>query len=391
MSKIEEMLDQMCPEGVEFKRIDGLVTISRGEQFNKRDMIDGGEYPVLNGGVDFSGFTDSFNEDANTITISQGGASAGYVNWVEKKFWAGAHCYIVKLIDDSILDKKYLFYYLKNVEKKLMESKQGAGIPGLSRAKVYDLEVPVPPIEVQREVVKVLDSFAELIAALTAELSARKKQYEFYRKNLLAFDPEDDTVEWPTVRLLFDMRNGYTPSKSNSSFWNNGTIPWFRMEDIRENGRVLYNAIQSIHPSAVKRKGLFKANSIILATSATIGEHALVKVDCLTNQRFTCLTPKASWQKKIDIKYIYFYMFLVDDWCKAHINQGNFAGVDMVAFSQLQIPIPTLTEQKKIVAILEKLEALTTSLSEGLPAEIKARQKQYEYYRDQLLTFKRAN
>ena len=219
MSKIEEMLDQMCPEGVEFKRIDGLVTISRGEQFNKRDMIDGGEYPVLNGGVDFSGFTDSFNEDANTITISQGGASAGYVNWVEKKFWAGAHCYIVKLIDDSILDKKYLFYYLKNVEKKLMESKQGAGIPGLSRAKVYDLEVPVPPIEVQREVVKVLDSFAELIAALTAELSARKKQYEFYRKNLLAFDPEDDTVEWPTVRLLFDMRNGYTPSKSNSSFW----------------------------------------------------------------------------------------------------------------------------------------------------------------------------
>lgn len=98
-----------------------------------------------------------------------------------------------------------------------------------------------------------------------------------------------DCIKYVELREAFDLKNGYTPLKSNATFWKNGTIPWFRMEDIRENGRILSDSMQHITPEAVKGS-LFPANSIIVATSATIGEHALITVDSLANQRFTYLT-----------------------------------------------------------------------------------------------------
>lgn len=186
------------------------------------------------------------------------------------------------------------------------------------------------------------------------------------------------------------MRNGYTPSKSKSEYWTNGTIPWFRMEDIRENGHILNDSIQHITPIAVKGK-LFPANSIILATSATIGEHALITVDSLANQRFTYLTVKNEYSNQLNMKYIYYYFFKIDEWCKNNLNVSSFASVDMDKFKKLKFPIPPLEEQERIVSILDRFDKLCNDISEGLPAEIEARQKQYEYYRDKLLTFKMRN
>ena len=161
------------------------------------------------------------------------------------------------------------------------------------------------------------------------------------------------------------------------------------MEDLRENGRILTDSIQKIHPSAVKKNGLFKSGSIIVATSATIGEHALVLVDCLANQRFTCLTVKDEYKNRVDNMFLFYYMFKVDEWCKAHTVQGNFPGVDMNQFPYVLIPLPNIEEQKRIATILDRFNTLVNDLSKGLPAEIEARRQQYEYYRDQLLTFKR--
>ena len=183
------------------------------------------------------------------------------------------------------------------------------------------------------------------------------------------------------------MKNGYTPSTSNNDFWNNGTIPWFRMEDIRLNGGVLNDAIQHITPMALKKSGPFKANSIICATSATIGVHALIQCDFLSNQRFTCLTLKDEYIKLIDMKYIYYYCFILDEYCKNNLNQGNFSSVDMNAFKRFEFKIPSLEIQKKIVNVLEHFDKLVNDISEGLPAEIEARRKQYEYYRNKLLSF----
>ena len=190
---------------------------------------------------------------------------------------------------------------------------------------------------------------------------------------------------------VFETRNGYTPSKSEKSFWNGKTVvPWFRMEDIREQGRILTDSSQHVTVQAVKGK-LFPENSIIVSTSATIGEYALVKVPSLANQRFTYLILKAEYKNLIDMQYVFHYCFKLGEYCKSHLNQGNFASVDMISFSKFVFTIPTLKKQKEIANILDRFDKLCNDISIGLPAEIAARQKQYEYYRDKLLTFKELN
>ena len=189
-----------------------------------------------------------------------------------------------------------------------------------------------------------------------------------------------------SLKTIFDTKNGYTPSKSNDEYWNSDDIPWFRMEDIRANGRVLNKALQYVSDSAIKGTP-FPPNSIIVSTSATIGEHALITVPFLSNQRFTCLMLKSDYKDLIDIEYIYYYCFKLGEYCKNHLNQGNFASVDMVKFNEYIFSIPCIKKQKEIVAILKRFDTLCNDLTSGLPAEIEARQKQYEYYRDKLLSF----
>lgn len=194
---------------------------------------------------------------------------------------------------------------------------------------------------------------------------------------------EGETVEWKTLGEVFHTRNGYTPSKTNDDFWKGGTIPWFRMDDIRASGRILNDSTLHITPQAVKKNGLFKANSIILATSATVGEHAFLQQDSLANQRFTNFEIRDSLKGQLLPKFVFYYFFLVDEWCKQHLVIGNFPSVDVQQLISLPFPIPPLRVQARIVEILDKF----TQLEAELQAELEARRKQYAYYRDQLLNF----
>ncbi|GAA7471869.1 hypothetical protein MMM100_09700 [Helicobacter pylori] len=191
-------------------------------------------------------------------------------------------------------------------------------------------------------------------------------------------------VEFKTLEEVFEIKNGYTPSKKNPEFWEKGTIPWFRMEDIRENGRILKDSIQHITPKALKGKKLFPKNSIIISTTATIGEHALLIVDSLANQQFTFLSKKANYNLALDMKFFFYQCFLLGEWCKNNTNVSGFASVDMTAFKKYKFPIPPLEVQQEIVKILDAFTELNTELN----TELKARKKQYEYYREKLLTFK---
>lgn len=196
-----------------------------------------------------------------------------------------------------------------------------------------------------------------------------------------------DGVEFRTMEEVFEIRNGYTPSKNNPDFWEGGTIPWFRMEDIRQNGRILSDAIQHITPAAIKGKGLFPANSIIIATTATIGEHALVIADSLANQQFTNLTVRKSLSACLLPKFVFYYMFVIDEWCKKNVNAGNFASVDMKRFKKLDFPLPPIEVQTEIIHILDKFTSLEVELEMDLEVELDCRKRQYEYYRDKLLSF----
>ena len=193
-------------------------------------------------------------------------------------------------------------------------------------------------------------------------------------------------VEWKTLEEIFTLKNGYTPSKSVEEYWIRGTVPWFRMEDLRASGRILNNSVQKVHIKGVKGK-LFPKNSIIMATTATIGEHALITVEHLCNQQFTNFVIKKEYQERLNIKFAYYYFFIIDKKAKDNISISSFPSVQMTKLKKWMFPIPPLSVQKEIVGILDAFTAHAAELTAELTAELNERKKQYNYYLNKLLTF----
>ena len=391
MSKLERLIQQYCPDGVEYYKVKDIYKRIKGTPITAGKMK---EIANSNGSVKiFAGgktAIDANEEDIPNATITRVPAvlvqSRGVIDviYYDKPFTFKNELW--GYTTDNKIAVKYLYYVLKNNVQVFRDAASGMGaLPQISLKVTEDFEIPVPPLPVQEEIVRILDAFTEL----QAELQKRQQQYNFYRDNLLNFNRGGQEIKWMKMSDVFEIRNGYTPSKANNDFWEGGTIPWFRMEDIRQNGRILSDSISHITPKGVKGKGFFSANSFIIATTATIGEHALLIADSLANQRFTNLKIRKSLEKELSIKFFYYYLFIIDEWCKSNINLSNFASVDMVKFNNLRIPIPPLEEQNRIVAILDRFDTLTNDLTSGLPAEMEKRRQQYEYYRDRLLTFKR--
>lgn len=308
------------------------------------------------------------------------------------------HIMRLRLSNPNIITSMYVNYMLgsDNVQNQINKKAKGLTRFGLTKTQWQQIVIPIPcsdnpekSLEIQQEIVRVLDELTTLTNQLTTELETerqnRKKQFEFFREQLLSF--EKGNVEWKELKDIFYLKNGYTPSKSKEEYWTDGTIPWFRMEDIRKNGRVLNKAIQNVNISAIKGGKLFPANSLIVATSATIGEHALVTVPYLSNQRFTNLSLKEDYTLKYNVEFLNYYCFILDEWCKNNTTIGNFAGVDMTKFKKFLFPIPPLEEQERIVKLLDQFDATHTAIEEEITKEIKLRTQQYEYYREKLLSF----
>lgn len=409
MSKLQELINKLCPNGVEFKPLGELVGYEQPTKYivHSTEYSNHFETPVLTAGQSFIlGYTnekfDIYPASENDPVIIFDDFTTSF-HWVDFPFKVKSSALKILRPKTKFANFKYIHYAMQCI----------GFVPGehtrhwISKYSLFT--IPVPPIEVQEEIVRILDSFSDYAAELQAELQARKQQYEYYRNLLLTFNPSaygcgtDDEqkdgvttweghnykIQWKKLGDVFEMRNGYTPSKNNSEFWVGGTIPWFRMDDIRENGRILSDSIQHITPSAIKGKGLFEANSFILATTATIGEHALIIADSLANQRFTNLKVRKSLSNLLVTKFIYYYMFIVDDFCKKNTNVSGFASVDMDKLKRMPFPIPPLELQEKIASILDRFETLVNDLTNGLPAEIAAVKDQYEYYRNKLLNFKK--
>ena len=356
---------------VDFDKLE-KVKISPSEKQNK----------VRYGDILFTGSSET-SEDA--------GMSSSITTTIEEDIYLNSFSFGVRFNEDVELIPEFSKYLFRSHFMRAAISKTASGVTrfNISKERLKKLPIPLPPLSVQQEIVRILDKFTQLEAELEAELDCRKRQYEYYRNNLLTFNEiggGGTKVEWKTLGEVFTLRNGYTPSKSNNDFWENGTIPWFRMEDIRLGSSILKKAIQTITPEAVKGK-LFPANTIIMATSATVGEHALIEVDFMCNQRFTCFILNKEYQTLFDIKFLYYYFFLLDEKAKQSVNVSSFPSVQMNELRKWEIPLPPLSEQQRIATILDKFDTLVNSISEGLPKEIALRRKQYEYYREKLLSF----
>lgn len=377
MNEIEKILKKIGSNKVDWVKLGDVCTFTRGKPLSSSDTIPG-NVPVVSGGQKPSFYHNRPNRVRNTITVAGSGASAGFVSYWEIPIWV-ADAFTVDPYEKLTL--KYVYYFLKNNQEKIYRLQKGAGVPHVHGNDIAGIKIPVPKVPIQNWIVLILDSFTMLIDKMKQEVELRKKQMEYYREKLLLFDEQE--ADFVKIKDLFDTKNGYTPSTKNPDFWTDKGIPWVKMEDIRENGTVLSDSTKHITMSAVKGSKLFNANSIILATSATIGVHALVTVPHLSNQRFTNIYPKKEYENKIDMKYAYYYFFKIDRWCKEHVTLGNFAGVNMSDFYDYDFPVPPLSTQRSIVSTLDAFEQYISKL-ERL---ITLREKQYAYYREKLLTF----
>ncbi|GAA8214970.1 hypothetical protein HpKG25_06340 [Helicobacter pylori] len=191
MHKIETLLQTLAPKGVEFRKLGEVCEIIRGKRVTKKEILDKGKYPVVSGGIGFMGYLNEYNREENTITIAQYG-TAGFVNWQNQKFWANDVCFSV--IPKETLINRYLYYVLTNMQNYLYSISNRSAIPySISSNNIMQITIPIPPLEVQQEIVKILDQFSilttDLQTGIPAEIEARKKQYEYYREKLLTFKP----------------------------------------------------------------------------------------------------------------------------------------------------------------------------------------------------------
>lgn len=402
MTKLEQLIKELCPNGVKYVAIKDYFTRLKGTPITAGKMkeIDSpdGEIRIFAGGKTVINAHEKDIPNANITRVPAVLVQLrGVIDFIyyEKPFTFKNEMWAYTA--ENKITVKYLYYFLQNNTQHFRDSASGMGsLPQISLHVTEDFKIPVPPLEVQAEIVKILDEYSTSVTALQQELekelTARKKQYEYYRDFLLDFDVHEggtNECEWRTIKEIFDIRNGYTPSKSNVEYWENGIIPWFRMDDIRENGRILSNSIQHIARKGVKKSGIFPANSLIMSTTATIGEHALIKTNFVCNQQITCFSLKQEYSSKINIKFVFYLFFNFGEWCRNNVNNGGgLPIINTAKLSTYKIPIPTIEKQKRIVSILDRFDKLCNDISEGLPAEIEARRKQYEYYRDKLLSFK---
>lgn len=380
MSKLDDLIQKYCPNGVEYKEVKDVCNISKGVQFNKRDMNKIGTFPVINGGILPSGYIERYNQEKNTITISQGGASAGYVNWQNQKFWAGAHCYSVKALS-NIVDR-YLYHFLKMKEYILQRCQHGAGIPSLSKSIIENLLIPVPPLPVQEEIAHILDSFTKFNEELNQELIIRKKQYEYYRDKLLNFNNNIPQIK--LKNCILETKNIKTNDILNKLYIDLSSVD-------RLDHKIKDTSIINFDNAPSRAKQIVYKDDILFATT-----RPMLKRYCIVNEAFDnqiCSTGFCilrADKNKVLPKWIYYSIGTTSffEFIQLYQKGSSYPAITNTDVKEYKIFLPSLDKQKFIISILDKFDTLCNDLSIGLPAEIEARKKQYEYYRDKLLTFK---
>lgn len=385
VSKLDDLIQEYCPDGVETKSLGVVCDIKTGKGITSKDTVIDGAYPVVSGGVGIMGYYDKFNREANTVTIARAG-SAGFVNFITRKFWVNDKCFSVVPKDNYVgkINSRFLYFSLKSIENHIMSLKSTGSVPTVNTDKLSKIRIATPPLEVQKEIVNILDKFTQLEAELSAELEARRKQYDFYRNQLLTFEQQDSQrerdVKWLKLGDIAMFRNGKGHEK-----------------DVLEDGKFIIVNSKFISTNGVVKKFTDKQmlplnkDDIVMVMSDLPNGKALAKTFYIDrddgyslNQRICSLT----FNKNKCFPRFYYYMLnrhrkLLE--YDSMVDQTNLKRSDI---EDLIIPVPSLSEQHRIVSILDKFDKLVNDISEGLPAEINARRQQYEYYRSKLLTFR---
>jgi len=385
LSYMEKLLDGV---EVEWKALGDVAEIKRGTSITKKNVTDG-DIPVIAGGRTPAYYHNESNRDGQTIVIAGSGAYAGFVSWWEQPIFV-SDAFTVKPI--NTLMTRYCYHFLMNMQQQLHEFKSGGGVPHVYPRDVSPIKIPIPcpdkpekSLAIQAEIVRILDAFT----AMTAELNLRKKQYNYYRDQLLSFEEGD--VEWKALEEISKkISSGGTPKTGVAEYYD-GNIPWLRTQEV--GFREIWNTGVKITEDGVKNSSAkwIPENCVIVAMyGATVGKIGINKIPMTTNQACANINLE---ENVANYRYVFHYLTSQYEYIKS-LGTGSQTNINAQIVKNLKVPIPfvdeparSLAEQARIVAILDKFDALTNSITEGLPREIELRQKQYEYYRDLLLSF----
>lgn len=377
MSKLEELINELCPDGVEYKKIDVLLKekhiklITPSIKLKSKDYLEEGLIPIVSQELEYiSGYTNVSDNNLPEDKYVCFGDHSEHIKYIDFQFVQGADgLKIFKSCNDE-LNIKYIYYVFCNFYTRHNNYERHTKY-------LKDTEIPVPPLPVQEEIVRILDSFTEL--------TARKKQYEYYRDELFI----NDTYDYIQIADVCELKAGATPKTSIKEYWEDGTIPWMSSGEV--NLKKVYNTEKYITESGYKNSStkLIPKESVVIALAGqgkTRGTVAMNMIPLCTNQSLCALVCKDN----INPYFLYYYLDTqYENLRYISSGNGNRGGLNLKMISSYEIPLPSLSEQQRIVDILDRFDTLCNDISTGLPAEIDKRQKQYEYYRDKLLTFKR--
>lgn len=400
MTKLEELINELCPDGVEYVKIKDYFIRLKGTSITAAKMKEiasnDGETKVFAGGKTV---INAYEKDIPKANITRVPAvlvqSRGVIDVVyydnpftfKNEMWAYTH--------NEQTTVKYLYYFLSTQVNKMRESASGMGsLPQISLKVTEEMQIPLPPLSIQSEIVHILDSFTSLTAELTAELTARQKQYAFYRDYLLDFSNEDVTKKIPDIDCsnveyikLKDVCKIGDGLHSTPIYDNNGSYYFINGNNL-ENGRITFTEnTKKINISQYERYKIeLDDATILMSINGTIGKIALY------NREPIILGKSVAYfnvNERILKKYLYYLLQTnrSNAYYEKKLTGSTINNLGLKALREYQIPLPPIDVQKNIIKILDRFDKLNNDMSEGLPAEIEARKKQYEYYRDTLLSF----
>lgn len=383
MNKINKLIAKYCPDGVKMQELGKFCNVLRGKRLTKRELVDDGQYPVFHGGLIPLGCYNLYNRKANQTMIINTG-SVGEVVWSEVNFWSSDGTFVIETLGN--INDRFLFFFLKTQERYLKTQKREGGVPTIDRNTVEKLLIPIPPQQIQEEIVKILDKFTQLEAELEAELEARIRQYKYYRNQLLSFEGKE--VEWKTLGEVGEFIRGSGLQKTDFTESGIGCIHYGQIYTFYGAHATKTKSFVSEELAKKLRKAI-KGDLIIAGVSENIED--VCKAVVWLGEEDICISGDSSaFRHNQNPKFIG-YLLQTDRFFEFKKKFAQGAKVTRLRSGSLPtfiIPVPSLEEQEQIVKILDQFDALINDISVGLPAEIKARRQQYEYYRQKLLTFK---
>ncbi|WP_182858606.1 restriction endonuclease subunit S [Propionibacterium ruminifibrarum] len=381
MSRIDDLVKELCPDGVMGVPLGDLCTFNRGRWIKASELHEG-TIPVVTSSQNVSAWHDESNRRGETIVVASSGAYAGFVSFWNEPIYV-SNAFSVDPNESSGIVPKFLFHVLRRRQREINAMASVAGVPNVYGKDLARMVVQIPPLAVQREIVRILDQFTQLEAELEAELEARKTQYAYYRDHLTVSLPDARSVRLGDVLSIV---RGASPRPIRRYFADSSGVPWIKIGDVSPLDKFVTGTRQYITEAGAAKSRRVYPDDFILSNSMSYGRPYISAIEGCVHDGWLVLS---DYQDAFNVDYLYHLLRsapIQADFSR-RVGSGTVSNLNSKIVGATMVAVPPLEEQRRIADILDKFDALVNDLNSGLPAEIAARRKQYEYYRDRLLTF----